>query len=242
MTNFKLTIAYDGTDFQGWQIQPTGRTIQGTIEKALEKLINQKVKIIGAGRTDAGVHASAQVANFKADLKIEINLLPKALNATLPHDIRILKVEIVDDNFHARKMAKSKIYQYRILNSQIVSPFLFRYVLHYPYHLNIKKMKEAAKLFVGEKDLSSFSSSQMRNKIRRMLRSEISQSGEEIIYLIEANGFLRYMVRTIVGTLLEVGRGKIKPEFLKEIFVKKDRSLAGPTAPAKGLCLERVVY
>ncbi len=242
MVNYKLVIAYDGTDYHGWQFQPGMKTIQGKIQDTLEKITNKKIKIIGAGRTDTGVHALGQVANFEAELNLEDDELFCALNAVLPKDIRIINLEKVTPNFHARKMAKAKIYEYRILNSKKISPFLFRYVFHYPYLIDFDKMKQASKFFVGRKDFTAFSSSEIKNKIREVYYSEISKKDDEIIYKIKANGFLRYMVRTIVGTLIEVGRCKIKPEFIEEIFAKKDRALAGPTAPPHGLYLKEVIY
>lgn len=242
MINYKLVIAYDGVDYHGWQIQPGLKTIQGTIQESLEKITGKKIKIIGAGRTDAGVHAIGQVANFHAELSLSDDELFRALNAILPKDIRIINLERAPDNFHARKMAKAKIYEYRILNSKIISPFLFRYVYYCPFYLDFNRMKEASKFFAGKKDFTAFSSSEVKNKVREVYYSEIFKKEDEIIYKIKANGFLRYMVRTIVGTLIDIGRGKIEIEFIEEIFSRKDRSLAGPTAPPHGLYLKEVIY
>jgi tRNA pseudouridine38-40 synthase len=237
-----LTLSYDGTDFHGWQRQPQRRTVQGVIESTLAKITRNKISIIGAGRTDAGVHALAQVASFKAKLKMEEEELFAALNSVLPDDVRVTSLKKVDANFHPRKMARSKVYKYRVFNSPDISPFISRYVLHRPSPLDVELMKRAAFLFVREADFRAFSSDRLIEPVRKVIRSEIEKKGEEIIYTVEANGFLRYMVRTMVGTLLEVGRGKIPPQKIEEIFREKKRTLFSPTAPAKGLCLIKVCY
>jgi len=242
MRNYKLSISYDGTDFYGWQRQPDKRTIQGVLEESLTKITRKKIHIIGAGRTDAGVHAQEQVANFKANLRLKDEELSRALNSLLPDEVRINSLKRMDMDFNARKMAKSKIYQYRILNSPVISPFLQRYALQWSSPLKVKLMKEAAPFFAREADFRAFSSSRLENSVRKVMRSEIEKKGDEIIYTVEANGFLRYMVRTMVGTLLEIGKGKMRPDRIKEIFREKKRSLAGPTIPAKGLCLIKVNY
>lgn len=242
MQNYKLFLSYDGTDFHGWQRQPQKRTIQGILEDSLSKITQIKINVIGAGRTDAGVHAQAQVANFKANIRMDEDELFRALNSLLPQDIRVCFLEKTDLDFHARKMAKSKIYQYRIFNSTNISPFIMRYVHHWPSPLKVQIMKKAAPLFIREADFTAFSSNRLLDPIRKVSRSELYKKGDEIIYTVEANGFLRYMVRAIVGTLLEVGRGKLPPAQIEELFRKKKRSLASPTAPAKGLCLIRVNY
>ncbi len=242
MQNYKLVISYDGTDYHGWQQQPDKKTIQGLIEKALEKIAGKHIPVIGAGRTDAGVHACGQVAHFKADLNLSKGSLLTALNANLPKSIRIVSLKEVDIHFHARKMAKSKIYMYRIHNSPNISPFKMRYVLHVPFPLDIPSMKKAAPFFIREADFTPFSSNRLLYPIRRVLRSEIHESGHEIIYTVEANGFLRYMVRTMVGTLLEIGKGRMEPEKIEELFKDKKRILLSPTAPAHGLCLLKVKY
>jgi tRNA pseudouridine38-40 synthase len=242
MQNYRLVISYDGTDYHGWQRQPEKKTVQGFIEEALTKITQKKITLIGAGRTDAGVHAQGQVANFKANTSVSEEELLRALNSILPGDVRIISLKKADMNFHARKMAKSKIYQYRIFNSPDIPPFLHRYVLYWPSALNIKRMKEAASFFKTKADFTAFSSNRLLNPVRKIIASRIEKKGKEIIYTVEADGFLRYMVRTIVGTLLEVGRGKLLPEQIEEIFKEQNRSLAGPTAPAKGLCLMKVIY
>ena len=242
MQNYRLVLSYDGTDYHGWQRQPQKRTIQGIIEETLAKITQNKINVIGAGRTDTGVHAQGQVANFKANISLSEEELLRAMNSLLPGDIKIISLEKTEANFHARKMAKSKIYQYRIFNSSDIPPFLLRYVLYWRSPLNVKTMQKAAHLFVREADFTAFSSNRVLNPVRRVTSSRIEKKGKEIIYTVEANGFLRYMVRTIVGTLLEVGKGKLDPENIEEIFKKKRRSQAGPTAPAKGLCLMKVIY
>ncbi len=242
MKNYKLILSYDGTDFHGWQRQPKKRTVQGTLEDSLTQITQKKINITGAGRTDAGVHAQAQVANFKASLSLEDDELFRALNSLLPQDVRVTSLKRTDLDFHARKMAKSKIYQYRIVNSTNISPFIMRYVLHWPSPLKVQRMREAAPLFIREADFTSFSSNRLLDPVRKVTRSELHKKGNEIIYTVEANGFLRYMVRTMAGTLLEVGKGKLLPEQMEALFRKKERSLASPTAPAKGLCLIKVNY
>jgi len=242
MQNYKIVIAYDGTDFRGWQRQPEERTVQGAVEAAIFKITRKKATVHGAGRTDAGVHALGQVANFGSATRLADGDLFRALNAVLPWDVRILGLEMVPPEFHARKCAKSKVYQYRIIHARQVSPFDFRYTLHWPYPLDLRAMRAAAPLFVRRADFTAFSSNRERNPVRTVRRSEIRKKGDEVVYTIEAQGFLRYMVRTVVGTLLEVGEGKMKPEAVEEIFRRKERLLAGPTAPAKGLCLLRVDY
>lgn len=240
--NYKLTIAYDGTGFHGWQRQPAGRTIQGELENALERLAGGRIAAHGAGRTDAGVHARAQVASFRAALTLDDATLLRALNALLPEAIRVSAVERAGSLFHARKSARSKIYQYRIVLGRQVSPFDFRFVHHHPRPLNVARMRRAARLFVRKADFSAFSSNRELNPVRRVTKSEFRKKGDELVFTIEAEGFLRYMVRTIVGTLIEVGRGRIAVEDVERLFGEKQRTLASPTAPAKGLCLIRIDY
>lgn len=242
MPTYKLTLAYDGTDYHGWQRQPAKRTIQGLLEEALAKISRKKIAVIGAGRTDAGAHAQGQVAHFSADLSLGLDELFRALNSLLPFDIRVVSVEEAEPGFQARKMAISKIYQYRIYNSPHLSPFLVRYVLQWETPLDVEKMIEGASLFIREADFSAFSSNRLLHPVRKVIRSEIKKKGDEIIYTVEANGFLRYMVRTMVAALLEIGKGKMKPEKIEELFQHKRRSALIPTAPARGLCLVEVKY
>ncbi|MGQ9800695.1 MAG: tRNA pseudouridine(38-40) synthase TruA [Candidatus Saccharicenans sp.] len=242
LENIKLTISYDGTDYHGWQRQPGRITIQGKMEEALKRIVGEKISLQAAGRTDAGVHALGQVANFHASCRLTEAELLRALNAILPFDIRILKVEKVPAHFQARKSARSKVYRYRIKTSPILIPFDYRYVLHYPYPLDVQAMEEAARRFEREADFSAFSSGQYPNPVRKIFFSRLENLGEELVYTVEANGFLRYMVRTIVGTLIMVGRGRLKPEDIDDLFQQKKRTLASPSAPARGLCLVRVIY
>jgi tRNA pseudouridine38-40 synthase len=242
MKNYKIVLSYDGTDYFGWQRQPDRRTIQGIVEDAVERLAGKKIAVHGAGRTDAGVHALGQTASFKAALRMDEAELRKAFNGILPRDIRVLTVEMVPASFHARKSARGKIYQYRIMTSPAVSPFDLRYVHHWTYEHNLRRMQQAARLFVREGDFTGFSSNQDRSPVRCVTRSELRRKGDELIYTIEANGFLRYMVRTIVGTILEAGRGRLPLERIEAAFAEKKRSLGSPTAPARGLCLVEVKY
>jgi tRNA pseudouridine38-40 synthase len=242
MKNYRIIVGYDGTDFRGWQRQPDGRTVQGVLEEAVRRITGKKVVVHGAGRTDAGVHALAQVASFRGAFKLCESDLLRALNAVLPADARIFSLEEAPPGFHARKSARSKVYRYRIVHAPQASPLDRRYVLHWPYPLKLGAMREAARFFARTDDFTAFSSNRDRTPVRTVTRSELRRSGSEIVYTIEAEGFLRYMVRTIVGTLLEVGRGRIRPGQVEDIFRLKDRSLAGPTAAAKGLTLVRVDY
>jgi len=242
MTGYKIVLSYDGTDYCGWQIQPRKRTIQGEVEAALARIFQKSVAVTGSGRTDAGVHALGQAASFRIDReKPEIEIF-KALNALLPDDIRVASLEKVPAAFHARRDAKGKIYQYRIWTAREISPFAMRYVLHWPYPLNVSRMRAAAALFAREGDFTGFSSNRILPPVRSVVRSELRKKGDELIYTVEARGFLRYMVRTLVGTLLEVGRERIPVAAIEEIFEDKKRTLASPTAPAKGLCLVKVIY
>jgi tRNA pseudouridine38-40 synthase len=242
LKNYKIVLSYDGTDYFGWQRQPDKRTIQGLVEDAVGRLAGKPIAVNGAGRTDAGVHALGQTASFKAVLRMDEAGILKALNGILPRDVRVDSAEIVPAAFHARKSAVGKIYRYRIVTTQTISPFDLRYAHHWTYPHNLTAMKKAAALFVREGDFTGFSSNQDRSPVRHVTRSELVRKGGELIYTIEANGFLRYMVRTIVGTILEVGRHKLPLEAIEDTFARKTRSLGSPTAPAHGLCLVEVKY
>ena len=242
LANYRVTLCYDGTDFKGWQRQPRERTIQGTLENALFKITGQLVTVHGAGRTDAGVHAEGQVANFRVTTRLGMDDLFRAMNALLPDDLRVISLRKVPADFHARRSARSKTYRYRILQASRVSPFLVRYVLHWPHRLDIRAMRKAAALFVREADFSAFSSNRELHPVRKVVLSDVRKKGDEIVFTIRAGGFLRYMVRTIVGTLLEVGRGKIPPDRIEALFRERSRSLSSPTVPARGLCLVKVDY
>ena len=242
--NIKLTLEYDGENYHGWQRQPQVPTIQGTIEASLAEIVREKVNLIGSGRTDAGVHARGQVANFKTKSRIPLRNLKAALNGLLPKDIVIKHAVQVPDDFHARYGAKSKLYRYTILNASISSPFSRKYAYFFPCHLDVAAMKRAAKFLVGRHDFSSFrgTGTARENYLRRVTRLRISVEKEFIYLDMEADGFLYNMVRIIAGTLVEVGRGKMVAGEVKEILRAQDRRRSGPTLPARGLCLVRVKY
>lgn len=253
MRNIKLTLEYDGTDFCGWQVQRTtfsgqrsekNRTIQEELEKALSKILNEKIKVIGSGRTDSGVHALGQVANFKTKSKLSLADIKRALNSILPGDIVLKKVEEVSLDFHARFAARSKIYRYTILNSPTPSVISRNFYFFYPHRLNLSAMRKASNLLLGKKDFKSFQASdkKKRQSQRNIKNISLKKYADFIYFDLEADGFLYKMVRNILGTLIEVGRGKIRPNQVKEILLKKNRKLAGPTAPAKGLTLMEVKY
>ena len=245
MRNIKLLIEYDGTNYLGWQVQPEGLTIQGILEDKLVLLIGEKVHLTGSGRTDSGAHALGQVANFKTKSQMEVHTFQKALNSLLPADVAIKEVEEVGEDFSARKSAKSKVYEYRILNGPIRSVFNREYTWHIPQRLNLREMKKATQILIGEHDYSSFRSvgTPTETAIRRVFRAEWRKGRNEVLrFEIEANGFLKQMVRAIVGTLVEVGKGKISVKGVREILESKDRKKAGPTAPAHGLFLKEVKY
>lgn len=241
----KLVIEYDGTHYLGWQIQPKGPTVQGAIEEKLGRLTGELVHLVGSGRTDAGAHALGQVAHFKTRNSLEVGSIQRALNSLLPCDIVIQKVEEVEDDFNARKSSKSKIYEYRILNRDIRSAFQYGYAWHIPQKLNLEEMRKATERLIGDHDFSSFRSagSPTRTAIRKVIRAEWKRGQDGfLLFEIEASGFLKQMVRAIVGTLIEVGRGKIGFEEFQRILESKDRKKAGPTAPAHGLFLKEVKY
>ena len=242
MRNIKLLIEYDGTNYQGWQVQPKGPTVQGMIEEKLALITGETVHLIGSGRTDSGVHAFGQVANFKTKSQLNIHSIQKALNSLLPPDIVIQRAEEVEEDFHARKQSKSKVYEYRILNRELRSAFHHEYAWHIPQKLDLEEMRKATRILIGEHDFSSFRSvgSPTRTAIRRVIRAEWKRGRDGFIrFEVEANGFLKQMVRAMVGTLVEVGKGKIDSEEFQKILESKDRKTAGPTAPAHGLVFER---
>jgi tRNA pseudouridine38-40 synthase len=245
MRTIKLTIEYDGTNYQGWQVQPKGPTIQGMIEEKLALLTGETIPLIGSGRTDAGVHALGQIAHFKTKSKMDIRSIQRALNSLLPHDIVIQRAEEVEEDFHARKHSQSKVYEYQILNRNLRSVFHRGHAWHIPQELDLKEMKKATQKLMGEHDFSSFRSvgSPTRTAVRRVIRADWRKSRAGLLrFEIEANGFLKQMVRAIIGTLVEVGKGKINSEEFQRILDSKDRKRAGPTAPAHGLFLKEVKY
>ena len=244
MRNIKLTIEYDGKDFKGWQKQPNKPNIQGEIERAIYNITKEEVDLIGSGRTDAGVHALGQVANFKTNSNISIEKLALAINSQLKNTIIIKKAEEVDERFHSRYNAKHKTYRYIINNSPCGTAIYRNLEYCFPIKLDVAKMQEAAKYFEGEHDFKAFKSSgtSAKNSVRTIYNASVKQEGEKIIIELTGNGFLYNMVRIISGTLLDVGLHKIKPEEIKNIIEEKDRQKAGKTLPAHGLYLVEVKY
>jgi tRNA pseudouridine38-40 synthase len=245
MRNIKLLIEYDGTNYIGWQVQPKGPTIQGVLEERLGLLTREKIKLFGSGRTDSGVHAICQVAHFKTESSMETQKMQRALNSLLPPDIVIQKMEEVGESFHARRHSKSKVYEYRILNRNLRTVFDRGYVWHIPQKLDFKEIGKATKYLIGEHDFSSFRSvgSPTRTTVRNVIRAEWKRGRSGLVrFEIEANGFLKQMVRAIIGTLVEVGKGKMSAVEFRKILESKERSKAGPTAPAHGLFLKEVKY
>ena len=265
MRNLRLTVAYDGTDFSGWQVQPGRSTVQGALASAIRRLTGENVLPQGSGRTDAGVHALAQVASFETNSSIPEENWIRALNDILPASIRVLQVSEAEPEFHARKSARAKTYRYRILRTAICPPFLARYVWHYPYPLDEAVMVEAAGVVVGEHDFSSFAAVdperverlaaeengaetnlQMGNvratNVRTIFSSEWKREDDELIYTVRGSGFLHNMVRNLVGTFLLIGKGTVSFDGLRIILEARERTAAGPTAPAGGLYLINVEY
>ncbi len=243
--NFKLTIEYDGTAYHGWQRQLTDRTIQGEIERALGKICNEKIALIGSGRTDAGVHALGQTANFHCRCRLEAPDFQRALNSLLGADIVIRTCEPVADTFHARFDARSKIYQYRILNRKLPSAMVDRYTWFIPRGLDRLAMHSAMGHLKGEHDFKAFegTGSPRAHTVRHIYRLNLMEKKEgHLVFDIQANGFLRFMVRNIVGTLVDVGLGRTHADDVKAILLSRDRSRAGATAPPKGLFLMQVCY
>jgi tRNA pseudouridine38-40 synthase len=247
MRNLKLTIAYDGTNFVGWQRQASGVSIQGLLEDALKPIEGADVTVHGAGRTDAGVHALAQVASVRMTAAIEPATLLRALNAVLPDDVRVTAVEGAADDFHARFSAVGKIYEYRIANHAVVSPFVHRYVWHVPQRLDVDAMREASRALAGRHDFAAFQGA--GSEVHSTERT-IEEIGLEflpgfdapIVLRIAGDGFLRHMVRNVTGTLVDVGLGRRNPGDVPRILASRDRAQAGATAPAKGLFLAAVMY
>lgn len=251
MRYFKLTIAYDGTDFHGWQIQAEKPTIQGEIVNVLRRLTQEQVYLHGAGRTDAGVHALGQVGSFRTQSGLSAEEFQRALNALLPPTIRIVGSVEVGPDFDARWSARGKIYRYRIYRGKVVPPMIWRYVLHYPFPLEEEAMREAAARFVGTHDFASFAAStgseeddKERSSEREIFATELVRSpdNEELVFTVRGRSFLRYMVRKMVGTLMDVGRGRLKPEDIDRLFELRDRSKTGPTLPPQGLVMVEVQH
>lgn len=257
--NLKLTLAYDGTDFNGWQIQPGQPTVQGTLAECIRRITGEDVLPQGSGRTDAGVHALGQVASFAIESPIPERGLMIALNDTLPSSIRVNSVEAVDDSFHARHSAKAKTYQYRIFRGDVCPPFLARYTFHDPYPMNEEAVLRATEGIVGRHDFTSFAASDPDRSARMAIGQSRSESvtpsnvrtihsalwartPDELTFNIRGDGFLHHMVRNIVGTLLQVGKGSLRMSDIVPILERRDRTAAGPTAAACGLYLVSVEY
>jgi tRNA pseudouridine38-40 synthase len=260
LRNIRLCVAYDGTDYYGWQRQPEKLTVQGLLESALEKITGTPITLWGSGRTDAGVHAANQIANFKTSCPIPCGNLQKALNDGLPASVRVKDAQEVPASFHARFSAVSKTYRYRILLAPVASPFIARFVHHYPYPLDRKAMQRAAQRFEGKHDFTSFAAAggteeeaedapstsgrPSRTNVRTISSSRFFWNARNsiLVYEVSANGFLRHMVRNLAGTLIEVGRRKLSLADITSILGARDRKRSGPTAPAHGLCLWKVRY
>jgi tRNA pseudouridine38-40 synthase len=270
MRNLKLTLSYDGTDFAGWQVQPDSVTIQGTLASAIGRITGEKVLPQGSGRTDAGVHALAQVATFCTEASVPTANFVKALNDLLPASVRILGVEETPHDFHARRSARGKTYRYRIYRGAICPPFLARYVWHYPYPLDEPAMMSAAENVVGEHDFTSFAAVDPErsagvppafanrenarggegfpvegfqiSNVRRIFSSTWERFGDELVYTVKGSGFLHHMVRNLVGTFILVGKGTLDVDDIERILEARSRSAAGATAPAHGLYLVNVEY
>jgi tRNA pseudouridine38-40 synthase len=251
MRYFKLTIAYDGTEFHGWQIQTGKPTIQGEIVNVLRRLTQENIALHGAGRTDAGVHALGQVASFRTQSGLCAEEFQRALNALLPHSIRIVAAEEVGPEFNARWSSRGKIYRYRLYRGKVVPPMIWRYVLHYPFPLDEDAMRDASARFVGVHDFASFAAStgseeddMERSTEREIYSTELVRTpdNEELVFTVCGRSFLRYMVRKMVGTLLDVGRGRLKPEDVDRLYELRDRSKSGPTVPPQGLVMVEVQH
>jgi tRNA pseudouridine38-40 synthase len=247
MRNLKITLQYDGTNYVGWQRQAAGVSIQGLIEEALARIEGGPVTVHGAGRTDAGVHALAQVATVGLGADIDPPALARSLNAVLPADVRVLSVQEVEPQFHARFSAVGKVYEYRIVNAPIVSSFLHRYVWHVARPLDLGAMRDGSTLLIGAHDFAAFQGAGSAvGSTERVVRAiEWEEGGgydRPLVMRIEAQGFLRHMVRNITGTLAEVGAGRWPPPRVADILASRDRTQAGPTAPPQGLFLVRVDY
>ncbi len=260
MQNWKLTLTYDGTEYYGWQVQPGLRTVQGELQQALGRIVGETPLPQGSGRTDAGVHALGQVASFPLASSIPEDNLKRALNRILPSSIRVLAAHHADASFHARHSARAKTYEYRIFRGTLCSPFLARYVHACRWPLALDAMQSAAQSVVGEQDFRSFAAndpelrSDLRlreqedacapaSTIRRIFSSEwTAESSELLVYRVRGSGFLHHMVRNLVGTMLEIGRGQFAADAMAEIVAAQSREAAGPTAPACGLFLHSVEY
>lgn len=247
MRRIRITLAYDGTDFHGWQVQPGLPTIQGTLESVVAGIEGRAVHVAGSGRTDAGVHALAQVAAFSLENPIPVANLRKAMNRLLPASIRVLAAEEAAPDFHPRFQALAKTYEYRIVRAEVCRPWEWRYVYHHPYPLDLDRMRACAPVLEGEHDFTAFAASDERDeegrtKVRTIFHSTLESLPDRLIYRVRGSGFLKHMVRNIAGSLLEAGRGNLDESGLRALLLPGCARPAGPTAPAKGLFLVSVEY
>jgi tRNA pseudouridine38-40 synthase len=250
MRNLKLILSYDGSDFAGWQVQPDAVTVQGTLASAIGRVTGEKVLPQGSGRTDAGVHALAQVVTFVTESSVPTANFVKALNDVLPASVRVLEADEAAADFHARKSARAKTYRYRIYRAGICPPFLARYVWHYPFPLDEPAMARAAGRAEGEHDFTSFAAVDPErgregaptSNVRKIFHSTWQKQGDEFVYTVKGSGFLHHMVRNLVGTFILVGKGTLPVEDVTRILEARNRSAAGATAPASGLYLVGVEY
>ncbi|CCQ91683.1 tRNA pseudouridine synthase A [Nitrospina gracilis 3/211] len=244
MRRIKLLLEYEGSQYHGWQYQPNGITIQEVLEKRLETITGKKTPVVGSGRTDSGVHAEGQVAHFNTASNMTPRQFLKALNSLLPHDIVVRAVEEVDSDFHARKSAKRKIYRYTLLNRDYPSALRCRQAHYVAQPLKVTAMRKAARHLVGKHNFKSFQGAgcEAKSAVREIHDLSIKKRGDWIEFSVDGSGFLKHMVRNLVGTLIEVGYGRIEPDDIKAILKARDRKKAGPTAPARGLCLVEVFY
>jgi tRNA pseudouridine38-40 synthase len=259
MRNLKIIVSYDGADFSGWQVQPDAATVQGTLATAIGRITGEKVLPQGSGRTDAGVHALAQVVTFVTESSVPTENFVKALNDILPASIRVLEASEAPAEFHARHSARAKTYRYRIFRKAICPPFLARYVWHFPYPLDEGAMAHAAGMVVGEHDFTSFAAVDPEkgfnhrghggaqgireaSNVREIFSSAWGRVGDELVYTVRGSGFLHHMVRNLVGTFILVGKGTLQLDDMTRILEARDRSAAGATAPASGLYLVNVEY
>jgi tRNA pseudouridine38-40 synthase len=250
MRNLKLILSYDGSDFAGWQVQADAVTVQGTLASAIGRVTGEKVLPQGSGRTDAGVHALAQVVTFVTESSVPTANFVKALNDVLPASVRVLEVEEAAADFHARKSARAKTYRYRICRAAICPPFLARYLWHYPFPLDEQAMAQAASAVEGEHDFTSFAAVDPErgregvpvSNVRRIFSSSWERQADEFVYTVKGSGFLHHMVRNLVGTFILVGKATLRTEDVTRILEARNRSAAGATAPASGLYLVGVEY
>jgi tRNA pseudouridine38-40 synthase len=240
----KLTIEYDGGNYSGWQLQPRHDSIQGRIEAALERIFAAPVRVFGSGRTDAGVHARGQVASISIPRPFDAAELQRALNSILPPDIVVLDIAVAPEEFDPRRAARSRVYEYRVLNRQVASAFDYRYSWLVRDQLDLAAMNRAAQIFVGEHDFAAFRSlgTEVRTTVRRVISSEWTRAGDVLVYRVEANSFLRHMVRAMVAAMIDVGRGKLTPDQIAAILAGRDRGAAPANAPPGGLYLVEVRY